>query len=169
MDLSGAKVNAAALDPRWDVEGRLMCASLHELSGWAITRRQAVKAASGAIKLMETRVWRKSWKWIYYLYSGRSTERAALSPQTNCCWGEAEGENLSLGSAKPELSAFTGWLWVEMCPCGNGPVVLFDFLPSRCLEICKSSQAFSVSSSLVAKVLQGKMGFYLHFQGFPEI
>lgn len=53
---------------------------------------------------------------------------------------------------------FTAWLWFEMCPCGNGPVVLFDFLPSRCLKICKSSQAFSVSSALVAKVLQGKNG-----------
>lgn len=53
--------------------------------------------------------------------------------------------------------------------CGNGPVVLFDFLPSRCLKICKSSQAFSVSSSLVAEVLQGKIGFYLHLQGFAEI
>lgn len=85
MDLSGAKVNAAASDPHWDAGGRFMCASLHELSGWVITPRQAVKAASGAIKLMETRMLRKFWKWMYYLYSGLSTERAALSPQANCC------------------------------------------------------------------------------------
>lgn len=95
--------------------------SLHEVSGKSSIRCYKTDQTQNVKQILKIKI----------LYSGLSIEKAVLSQQTNCCQVAAQWKNWSLGYevAKPELSAFTVWVWFESCPCRNGLVVLLTSIP----------------------------------------